>query len=233
MTWNKKKTSTVIVYAIAATVFILLSLIIPFDKPAASWVMFSFSIVAIAAGAFISIYAFGKSEELVSKFYGYPLFRIGFIYAAIQIAATIIVYIIGAFVSVPYWVGVMLSVLLMGMAAIGCIAADNARDFIEDIDTREEFVTKTVTLFQNDISDIMDICKNEDVKEPLARLVTKFKYSDPVSSEATAEKEKQIKDAVEKLKNEIVTGNSEDLISQIENIDRLLSSRNRICERSK
>ena len=121
----------------------------------------------------------------------------------------------------------------MGMAAIGCIVADNARDFIEDIDTREEFVTKTVTLFQNDISDVMDVCKNEDVKEPLARLVTKFKYSDPVSSEATAEKEKRIKDAVEKLKTEIVTGSSEDLISQIENIDRLLLSRNRICERSK
>lgn len=233
MAWNKKRTSTVLVYAIAATVFILLSLIIPFNKPAASWVMFSFSIVAIAAGAFISIYAFGKSEELVSKFYGYPLFRIGFIYTAIQIAATIIVYIIGAFVSVPYWVGVTLSVLFIGMAAIGCIAADNARDFIEDIDTREEIVTKTVTLFQNDISDVMDICKNEDVKEPLARLVAKFKYSDPVSSEATKTKEDEICAELEMLKASVVIDDTDAILAQIEKITHLLNSRNRICASSK
>lgn len=233
MIWNKRKTSTVIIYTIAAAVFILLSLMIPFDKPAASWVMFAFSIAAIVAGAFISIYAFGKKEALVSKYYGYPLFRIGFLYTTAQIAATIFVYIVGAFTNVPYWIGVLLSVLLLGAAAIGCIVADNVRDFIEEIEIQEYDSIKTVTLFQNDISDILDLCKNEEAREALSKLVTKFKYSDPVSSEATKSKEDEIHAELDCLKESIALDDIDRILEQIEKVTNLLSTRNRICESSK
>lgn len=233
MEWNKRKKSAAVIYGIAALVFVILVLVIPFSKPAASWVMFAFSIVSFALGLGISLYAFGKSETLVSKFYGYPVFRIGFLYTALQVFLSIVFFAIGAFVDVPYWVGIVVSVILLGMAAMGVIAVDNARDYVEDIDAKTVSSIKTVTKFNNDIADIMDLCKSDIVREPLARLVTKFKYSDPVSSPATEEKEKQIKDAVEKLKTEISTESSEELISQIEKIDRLISSRNRICERCK
>lgn len=233
MIWNKKKTSTVVIYTIVAAVFILLSLILPFNKPAASWVMFAFSIASIVAGAFISIYAFGKKEELVSKYYGYPLFRIGFLYTTVQVAATILVYIVGAFTDVPYWIGVLLSVLLLGTAAIGCIVVDNVRDFIEEVEIQEYDSIKTVTLFQNDISDILNLCKSEEVREPLSKLVTKFKYSDPVSSEATKSKEDEIHAELDCLRERIALDDTGKIMAQIEIVANLLNSRNRICETSK
>lgn len=233
MNWNKRAKSAVAVYGIAAFVFILIFLATPFSKPAASWMMFAFSILSFAAGLGISLYAFGKAETLVSKFYGYPVFRIGFLYTAAQLLLSILVFIIGAFVDVPYWIGLILSVLLLGMAAIGVIAADNARDYIEEVDVKTAAATKTITKFNIDIADLLDLCKDEAVKAPLQKLVTKFKYSDPVSSDATKEKEEEIQAEIKKLRSSINSESAEKVIAEIETISNLLSSRNRICEAEK
>ena len=169
----------------------------------------------------------------MSKFYGFPVFRIGVLYVVIQLALTVVIYIIGAFVDVPFWVGFLLSVLLGGAAAIGCITTDNARDIIEEIDNKTYEETKTVMFFQTDIADVLDLCKSEKARPVLAKLVNKFKYSDPVSSPETEESEVVIKNAIDDLRNSIRTLGDDDLLQKIENIDNLLSSRNRICEKSK
>lgn len=230
---SKRRKSTVIIYSIVAFVSILLTLTIPFSKPAASWVMFAFSIVSIIGGCGISIYAFSKSEELKSKFYGFPVFRIGFLYTTIQLGLSLLVYIVGAFVDLPYWVGLLLSVLLIGMAAIGVLITDNARDYVEEIETNTIIVTKTIKKFNVDIADVLDICKNQEVREPLKKLAEKFKYSDRVSSDVTKEKEEEIKAEIENLKLIINNENTEIVIKKIETISNLLSSRNRICEAEK
>lgn len=230
---SKRRKSTVIIYSIVAFVFILLTLTIPFSKPVASWVMFAFSIVSIIGGCGISIYAFSKSEELKSKFYGFPVFRIGFLYTTIQLGLSLLVYIVGAFVDLPYWVGLLLSVLLIGMAAIGVLIIDNARDYVEEIETNTITVAKTIKKFNVDIAEVLDICKNQEVHEPLKKLAEKFKYSDRVSSNAAKEKEEEIKVEIENLKLIINNENPEIVIKKIETISNLLSSRNRICEAEK
>lgn len=230
---SKKRKSAIAIYAIIALVFTVLSLLVPFKKPASSWIMFAFSLVSIVAGLFISYYAFGKSEKLMSKFYGYPLFRIGYIYMGIQIAITIVLYVIGAFVDVPYWIGLIISVLIAGFAAIGCIVADNARDIVENIDVKERASIEQVTTFQIDISEILDLCKDEEIKQPLSKLVTKFKYSDPVSSTKTADKEKEISDALQELKGLIRTGEKQEILDKIDTVSTMLATRNRMCEAGK
>lgn len=233
MEWNKRKKSAAVIYGIAALVFVVLVLVIPFSKTAASWVMFAFSIISFALGLVISLYAFGKSETLVSKYYGYPVFRIGFLYTALQVILSIVIFTIGAFVNVPYWVGITISVLLLGLAAMGVIAVDNARDYVEDIDVKTVSSIKAVTKFNNDIADILDLCKSDTIREPLQKLVTKFKYSDPVSSPATEEKERSIEDELEKLRFLVSSDDEQKAISQIEIVSNMLNSRNRICESAK
>lgn len=230
---SKRPQSVMIAYAIAAVVFVVLTLVIPFPKPAASWVMFAFAIVSFAGGCGITLFAFSKSDELKSKFYGYPVFRIGFLYTAIQLALTVLVYMIGGFVAVPYWVGLALSVLLMGLAAIGVIATDAARDFVEDTEAKTVVETKKIRRFQVDIADLLDMCKDQEVYPSLKKLVEKFKYSDIVSSDETATVEEQIKTEIAALRAVIATESTEVLSNKVETISNLLSSRNRQCENSK
>lgn len=233
MELHKKRKSTVAIYSVVAFVFILLTLAIPFPKSAAFWIMFAFSMISIVGGCGISLYAFGESEELKSKFYGYPVFRIGFLYTALQLGLSILIFIIGGFVYLPYWIGLILSVLLIGMAAIGVIATDNAREYVEDIEDNNVIITRPIKRFHVDIAELLDVCKSKEVYEPLKRLVEKFKYSDVVSSEATQEKEAEIKLEIEKLKAIMNVKTDEEVIEKIQFISSLLSSRNRICEAGK
>lgn len=230
MKLNKRQISGIAVLGIIAVVFILITLVVPFDKPAASWTMFAFSLVSIVFGGFMCLLAFKNTEKLMSKFYGFPVFRIGILYIGIQLVLTIIIYIIGANVDVPFWVGFLISILLLGAAAIGCITTDNARDIVEEIDQKEYVSTRQVTYFQVDISEIVEMCKDDEVKQPLKKLAEKFKYSDPVSSPATAEKEKEITTELEKLKELVRTGSKSDSIAEIEKITILLSTRSKLCE---
>ena len=73
-------------------------------------------------------------------------------------------------------------------------------------------------------------CKDPEVKKQMEKLAEKFKYSDPVSTGATVEVEKKIK---EKL-NELEATESEKIsVSQIDKIGVLIDERNRICKASK
>ena len=230
---NKRIKSILLVYAIAMLVYIVLVTVMPFSKPAASWVVFAFTILSFALGAAISIYAFDKGDTLVSKFYAYPVFRIGFLYTIVHIVTSVLIFTVGAFVNLPYWVGLSVSIMLLGIALIGVIVTDNARDYVEEIDTKTIISTGTLMRFNIDVADILDGCNIPEVYEPLKKLNEKFKYSDRVSSSATEEKEEEIKQEIEKLKNIINNESTENIIDEIKLISNLLSSRNRICESGK
>ena len=230
---NKRIKSILLVYAIVMLVYIVLVTVIPFSKPAASWIVFAFTILSFALGAAISIYAFDKGNTLVSKFYGYPIFRVGFLYTIVQMVTSVLIFAVGAFVNIPYWVGLSISILILGIALVGILVTDNTRDYVEEIDTKNLIATRILTRFNIDIADILDICNNSEVYEPLKKLNEKFKYSDQVSSPSTEEKEEEIKQEIEKLKSIINKESTEIVINEIKLISNLLSSRNRICEARK
>ena len=225
---SKQNKSFVTIHAIIGAVFIALFAFIPFEKPGASWLMFIFSVIAIAGNCWVSIYTFGRSDSLMSKFYGYPVFKIGLYYMLIQLGLSVLLFIIGAFVDVPYWVGLLLSLVLAGIAAIGMIAADNAHDVIQQMDTQSIEITRNVTRFNVDLGDALDLCQNPQLRQPLQELATKCKYTDPVSIPQTQELEERIKEAIGQLLVLLEQNQAQQALEQINLITRLLSSRNRI-----
>ncbi len=78
-----------------------------------------------------------------------------------------------------------------------------------------------------------EVLKNPAAREPLKKMVERFKYSDVVSSDATAEIDDQIKPEIQALRAMLSSGTTEDLLAKIETISNLLSSRNRLCEMAK
>ena len=230
---DKKAKSTIAVYAIILTVYILAFLIVPFNKCAASWISFIFTIIAIASSLFICAIAFMAKETLVSKIYGFPIFRVGAIYAVVQLVVGVIICAIGAFVVVPYWVALLLSILFLGAAAIGVIITDNTRDLIEESDDSVKVETKNVTYFQINIAGIVDVCENQDIKTELETLNELFKFSDPVTNEETKESEEALKTMLAELKALVVDGSTDDIKVLIKKITNALNERNRICKVTK
>ncbi len=233
MQLNKKSKSVIAVYAIVLFVYVFAFLIIPFNKTAASWISFVFTTIAIAGSLFVCGYAFNAKQTLVSKIYGYPIFRVGAAYALAQLAIGIIICAISAFLAVPYWVALLISVILLGAAAIGVIITDNTRDLVEEVDESVKIDIKNVTRFQIDIAGIVDVCENQDIKTELETLNELFKFSDPVTNEETKEGEEAIKTMLSELKTLVVDGSDDDIKVLIKKITNALNERNRICKATK
>lgn len=230
---DKKAKSVIVVYSIVLFVYILAFLVVPFNKNATSWISFAFTIIAIICSLLVCGRAFNSKEKLVSKIYGFPIFRVGIIYALVQLILGIIICAIGAFTTVPSWIAWLVSIILLGIAAIGVIITDSTRDMIEGSDEAIIATTKNVTFFQIDIASIVDMCEDSVIKSDLKVLNDLFLYSDPVTNESTKESEDAIKSMLVELKILIVEGNTDDIKALIKKITNALNERNRICKVSK
>ena len=233
MNLGKKSKSVIAIYAIILVVYIIGFLIIPFNKIAASWISFAFTIIAIAASLFVFNQAFNSKETLVSKIYGYPIFRVGAVYALAQLAIGIVICAIGAFVAVPYWVALLLSIIMLGAAAIGVIITDNTRDLVEHVDETVKVDTEVVTNFQIDIASIVDCCEDSNLKSELEKLNDAFRFSDPVSNAKTKEAEDKINVLLNELKANVESNNVSEATALVKKITNALAERNRICKASK
>lgn len=233
MTLGKKSKSVIAIYAIILVVYIIGYLIIPFNKPAASWISFVFTIIAVAGSLFVFSIAFNAKETIVSKIYGYPIFRVGAVYAIAQLVVGVIICAIAAFVAVPYWIALLLSVILLGAAAVGLIAAENTRDLVEHIDEAAKSDAKNVTYFQINIAGIVDCCEDSSLKDELKKLNDAFRFSDPVSSEDTKEIEETLGLMLNELKTLVDGGKTAEATACIKKVSNTLSERNRLCKAAK
>lgn len=233
MNMNKKNKSIIAVYGILAFIYLIAFVIIPFPKNAASWISFVFTLVSFVLSLGVTLYVFGKDDEMTSKFYGFPIFKIAYMYPLVQFAVGVIICLIAAFVAVPYWVALILSLIILGVSAIGVIATENARDIVEENEAEIERVTKATKLFNLNVSSVLDLCTEPSVKKELEKLAESFRFSDPVSSDATEDIESTIMEKLENLKISISSSDSDENIAKITELKNLLAERNRICKVSK
>ena len=233
MNMNKKNKSIISVYGILAFIYLIAFVIIPFPKNAASWISFVFTLVSFVLSLGVTLYVFGKDDEMTSKFYGFPIFKIAYMYPLVQFIVGVVICLIAAFVAVPYWVALILSLVILGVSAIGVIATDNARDIVEQTEAESERVTKATKMFNLNIASVLDLCTEPSVKIELEKLAESFRFSDPVSSDATEDIESTIMEKLENLKISISSSDSDENIAKITELKNLLAERNRICKVSK
>ena len=233
MNINKKNKSIIAVYSILAFIYLIAFVIIPFPKNAASWISFVFTLVSFVLSLGVSLYIFGKDDEMTSKFYGFPIFKIAYMYPLVQFVVGLIICIVAAFVAVPYWIALILSLIILGASAIGVIATDNARDIVEQTEAESERVTKATKMFNLNIASVLDLCTEPSVKKELEKLAESFRFSDPVSSDATEDIESTIMEKLENLKISISSSDSDENIAKITELKNLLAERNRICKMNK
>lgn len=228
---NKKIKSLTAVYAIVFIAYCILFFVIPFQKTAAAWVTFVFTVISICGGCGIAIYAF-SGEGLKSKIYGFPIFKIGFSYTAAQLAFSAAVMISGFFAAIPLWVSLAVSVVILALTTIGVIGADNARDIISEQEARTRNSTGKMKTFRLDMRYIVDSCGDAELKKPLEKLADSFKYADPVSNEALSDIEDNLRLQVKTLAG-LVNTDAQAAAAKIDEISVILADRNRRCKELK
>lgn len=216
---NKK--SGYAVLGIAFIVFSVIAFVAPIEKSPSFWVAYAFSVVAIALQIPIGKKAL-EQPELKSKFMGYPIMYIGSSYLIIQLLAAIIIMLVPG---VPTGVSIIVCIILLGVACIGIISGNAAREAIEQTEAKIPNKVSFIRSLQADVEILAAQEDNTKVKAKLQSLAQVIRYSDPMSSEQLSGLEETISQKISSLSN----ANTNKLLV-ISEIDQLLIQRNEKCK---
>lgn len=229
----KRAMSLAVIYGIVLVLYILSFWMIPFHKSSTSLISFVFTILSIAMSLVACGYALNY-KKTTDVFYGIPIFRVGFLYMAVQLAAGIAFCIVSSLISVPYWIPTLTYVLMLGTVIILLIVIGNTRDVIVEIEDTSTEKTRTFSTFNIDVEGIWDLCEDDNLKILLQNICDTFKYSsDPVSNDATKDVETDIEKELKDLRELVLNSNIEMAMHKATTVQRLLDERNRICKTHK
>ena len=224
---NKDTIRGLVVLGVLLVLYILVAFLIPFVHTATFWVSFVFTLIAFAVVAASIYIAFIKNPDAKSRFYGFPIAKIGVLYGAVQLLAGIVFMALAAIV--PAWVAVLVYAIALGAAVIGLISAETV---VEEIHLQDAKLKKDVTLMRSLQSKLSQIAaQSEDAA--IKALAEEFRYSDPVSSDAIADAETDLAAAVDELQTAYVDGDSEAVAKLCRKASALLAERNRLCKLNK
>lgn len=218
---NKQLFSYIIVSVLILGVFNVIAFAVPFNRTATYWVGYAATMLAIVVAFASSFYAFRGDRR--SKFYGFPLISLAWAYLITQ---TIIGIVLMAASMIPMFIALIVCVLVFAGFMIGMIAADSARDVIEEIDTKVKQKTFFIKSLQLDMKDLKDGVSDPELLKALNDLSDEITYSDPVSMEQLSSVENRIEDGMMDLKSLVESGDTKSAAAKAGELKRLVIQRN-------
>lgn len=231
LTNNTKKGAVALV--IVFVIFCVIAFAVPFAKNGVFWTGLIFGLIAILAQAPIWMIAFKGAESARSKFYGIPIARIGTIYLIVQLILSLAAMFLAWVPVIPAWPFIIVFLIILGIAALGIIAADVTREEIERQDVQIKRDVSKMRELQSLGNSLANNCKDESLSPALKNLAEELRYSDPVSSEATAETEAELKHLLTELQASLLDEDTAAAKTLCQQAQTTLAERNRICKLNK
>lgn len=220
-----------VVLGVVLVVYNVLAFALPFPKTAVFAVSYLFTMIAILAQIYVIRTAFYRGEGVKSKFYGFPIAKLGVIYLAVQLIAGLVFMALGLIV--PVWLPLALYVVLLGVAAAGFVAADAARDEVVRQEVKLEKDVSRMREFQAKGRALVALNQVSEAARPLEKLAEDLRFSDPVSSEALTEIEDQLAECLAQLQEAVSAQKTEQILSVCQEAEHILAERNQLCKLSK
>ena len=228
---NKNSVRGYAIWGIALAAWLVIVLAVPFVKNVVYWLSFAFTIVAFAAQIYVFRISFRNGESVRSKFYGFPIARIGVVYLAVQLALGLLLMALAKWV--PAWVSAIVFVVTLAVAAVGCIAADMMRDEVERQDVQLKKDVSAMRAMQSRANALVSQCEEPELKTQLQKLAEDFRYSDPVSGDATADAEASLSACLDEVQRCLLDGDTNSASILCRRAAAALAERNRLCKLNK
>lgn len=219
----------ILVLIIAALLYSLLAFILPFERNAVFYIAYGCAMLLILAQLLVAWRAFGDRQKAASFIYGIPMVRIGGILAAVQLAGGIVLMLLARLLPVLY--AVLAEGIFLGTATILLVINDAQKETLTSQDERLKERTQTMHQLQAYAEQMVE--ENQQLLPMLRKLSREMRFSDPVSSEATAQAEEMLKQSMEDLKAALDNENEQQAAAACREALRVLSERNRICRQNK
>lgn len=228
---NKSKIRAIVALVVLLALYNLVVFLVPFAKTATFWWSYGFTWVCFGVVAAAIYIAFIKNPDARSRFYGFPIAKIGVAYGVFQLIAGLVFMAVGQWV--PAWVAVLVYAIALGAAALGLISAEAVVDEIRQQDTQLKKDVSAMRAIQSKMGRLASQCQDPEAAVAVEALAEEIRYSDPVSNDSLTDAEADLGAAVDELVDAVVDGDSEAIKQLCRKATVLLNERNRLCKLNK
>lgn len=190
------------------------------------WVGYAFITIAFVGNLICSLLFF-KEENKGTVFLNIPIIQLAY-------SALIISLIVGAVAmavpQIPYWIGVIVDVLVVAFYAIAIVKASAAADIVNDVEQKiktQTFFIKSLTV---DADSLMARANSDEMKAETKKVYEAIRYSDPMSNDTLTSIENQIQNEFNTFAAAVKNNNIEFAKSSANGIIILLNDRNKKCK---
>lgn len=152
-------------------------------------------------------------------------------YLIVQIALSFLFMAIAKFCAA--WIAVIVFALLLAVTAVGVIAADAMRDEVERQDAQLKADVAAMRALQSRSTALVSRCENAELKADAQKLSDAFRYSDPVTNDATKDAEHELSACMDELERAVLDNDTESARVLIKRAAAQLAERNRLCKLNK
>ena len=224
---KKDNLRAIVVAAVVLIAYNFAVFMIPCWKGGTFWVSWGFTLLSFVISGFAFYNSLLKNPDAKSRFYGFPIAKIAFIYLVAQVAVGGISMALGNII--PWWAATVLDAIILALAVIGLISAETV---VEEIHVQDSKLKKNVSLMRQLQSKVNQMASQGD-EAAIKALADEFRYSDPVSNAAIADAEADLAAAVDQLQAAYIDGDSEAVKQLCRRVSAALAERNRLCRLNK
>lgn len=225
----------ILVWAIAIIVFNVVVWVVPselygYQKTAGAfwpgYVFINLSIIGmLPCGYYVS-----QSKNKDRLFLSMPIMSLSFVSLVVMTAAGITCM---AVPGIPAWVGIIVCIIIFGVAITSIISTNAASKMISTIDNKVKDQTLFIKSLVVDAQHLMEIAEGETAKTKTKEVYESIRYSDPVSSPALASVEAEIITQFNDFSNSVQNGNEPEMIKLSKTLQILVKERNNKCKINK
>lgn len=218
-------------WAIVLIVFNVITFVVPItvnvNKFTLSfWIGYAFITLMFIAQLACSI-VFFKQDNNNKKFLNIPIISLSY-------TALLVSIIVGAVAMVvpfvPYWVGIIIDVLIVAFYAIAIISSKAVADTIENIDNKVKAQTFYIKSLTVDAENLLNQSKSDETKAIAKRVYEAIRYSDPMSNKALSTVETQITIKFNEFSNAVIEDNKPTAKAIGNELIILVNDRNKKCK---
>lgn len=218
-----------IVLAAVLVLFCVIALMLPFARTATFWLSFLAAVFAIL----IQLYAMPRAMkgDARSKYYGFPILRISFIYLLVQTALSLVFMALAGYI--VWWIPTTVYIIIACVTLVGFVAADSVR---EEVQQQDEDIKNKVQLMRTLQSRANVLAAQHEAGEAgkaLKNFAEDMRFSDPVSVDAIADAEAELIVAIDSLQQAVIDGSEADIVTLCRKATAALAERNRLCKLNK
>lgn len=190
------------------------------------WVGYAFITIAFI-GNLICSFLFFKKENKGKVFLNVPIINLAY-------SALIVSLIVGAVAmavpQIPYWIGVIVDVLVLAFYAIAIVKASAAADIVNDVEQKVKAQTFFIKSLTVDADSLMARAKSDEMKAETKKVYEAIRYSDPMSNDALASIENQIQNEFNAFADAVKNNDIDLAKTSASELVILINDRNKKCK---